>query len=141
MSKVNFDLESKLNKNRERANSMVSSVESLQAAKGNDALDMIDNLKTKAVDLSPVKDTIKDNDETRISYQSRALADSIIRRKTQPRKICPNRTISKNMYKAPKSMKYSINMYDPATNYETLRNFFSVKLVKATKEVKPVSTI
>lgn len=138
MSKVNFDLESKLNKLRERENSMASSVESLQAANENDALDMIGNLKAKALELSPVKDTAKDNDETRISYQSKTLADSIIRRKTQPRAICANKTISKNMYKNPNTLKYSINMYDPATNYETLKNFFSVKLVKANKLVKPV---
>lgn len=71
--------------------------------------------------------------------QIQKKAEVIVKKKTVNNKIFPNHSINKNSYKQPHLDKYSISMYHPSVNYETLKNFFSVKLVKLNKPVKIVS--
>ena len=52
------------------------------------------------------------------------------KRASPARRIQPNKTIKYGIRNVSKSPKYKIDMYDPATNTQTLQNFFSVKLVK-----------
>lgn len=73
-----------------------------------------------------------------IDKKTLQLADSIIKKKTLENKIYPNQSIM-STYGGQKTAKYGISMYNPSINYETLKKFFSVKLVKSNKEILNVS--
>ena len=81
----------------------------------------------------------KDHEDSNISLDGIALADSIIKQKTTKRGIKPNNSIRTGIFKIPRSIKQDISMYDPNTNSDTLRNFFSVQIVKNNNNISFVN--
>jgi len=90
--------------------------------------------------IGDLKDSIHEHASPRngstlsIDKKTLKLADSIIKKKTLENTIYPNQSIIKT-YGSQKTAKYGISMYNPSINYETLKKFFSVKLVKSNKEI------
>ena len=94
---------------------------------------------TKEIESPDLKNTMNGKPMPQINEDVKKLAGSIIKRQTMPNGIYPNQTIMKGGHKSTKTLKYSMNMYNPALNIDTLQNFFSVKLVKTQKPIKTVS--
>lgn len=100
------------NKSSLKNNSLIISQESVQRGNSSEKLQLNNDLES--------------NKEFNVS---KVLAESIIRKKTMNKGIYPNHAISTNLNKNTKMEKFGTSMYNPSIVNETLKNFFSVKLV------------
>lgn len=119
--------------NRKKDNDSIASNGSLLAA---DALERATN-KTKTNDIGNLNNDLHSN-RSNVDFRSKNLSNSVIKQKADNKGIYPNRSII-DSYQSPKPIKYGISMYDPSINEDTLKNFFSVKLVKKNKPIITVN--
>ena len=112
--------------NRVEIESGISNEDSQLVRDIKDSIHYTDNKRT--INPDP-----KDETMFTIDRKTMKLADTIVKKNTMENRIYPNRSIMNNLNKSPQAAKYGITMYNPSINHDTLKKFFSVKLVKSNK--------